>query len=79
MQKPLDEILKSAREKNGKTQADIAAECQVSQPTVHAWESGQTRPSPQRWGDVAIAYGVPFETIKRVAISRLLSAARRAS
>jgi transcriptional regulator with XRE-family HTH domain len=74
----LEKLLRDARKKSGKTQADIAAECQVSQPTVHAWERGVAKPSPKRLADVALAYGLSFERLRKMAVANLLSATRRA-
>lgn len=50
--------LKRAREKLGKTQTDIANELGRTQPTVHAWESGDASPRAKDIRAVAKAYGL---------------------
>lgn len=40
----LGEKLKAWRKANRLTQADVAALCEVSQPTVGRWEAGQSVP-----------------------------------
>jgi transcriptional regulator with XRE-family HTH domain len=52
------ERLRKAREKLGKSQADVAAEVGVKQPTVFEWETGKCFPSHSRIPKVAKAYGV---------------------
>lgn len=52
------ELLRRAREKLEKSQAEIAAEVGVKQPTVHEWETGDCFPSHARLPKVAKAYGV---------------------
>jgi len=54
----IGELLRQAREKKKKTQADIARLLGKKQPTIHAWESDQTLPKTDEIRAVAAAYGL---------------------
>lgn len=45
------------------SQAELAEQLEVSQPTVAEWELGTTRPRPERWKELAKALCVKLETI----------------
>jgi transcriptional regulator with XRE-family HTH domain len=60
------ERLRKARKKLGKTQTKVASECDVTQPTVHAWESDQCLPEAGRVRQVAKSYDVdPLDLLPR--------------
>ena len=51
--------LQRLRKAQGLTLADVAAELDVSKPTVWAWEKGRARPLDDRIDDLARVLGVP--------------------
>jgi transcriptional regulator with XRE-family HTH domain len=51
--------LQRLRKARGMTLAEVAAELDVSKPTVWAWEKGRARPLDDRIDDLAQALGVP--------------------
>lgn len=55
--------LRKARDRIGKTQAQIAEEVDVSQPAVQKWESGAALPRTVDVRAVAAAYGVKPELL----------------
>jgi transcriptional regulator with XRE-family HTH domain len=57
------ERLRTAREKLGKTQLEIAEAVGKKQPTVCAWESGDTLPKTDEIRLVAKAYGLKPEQL----------------
>lgn len=57
------ERMKAARERLGKTQLQVAEELGKKQPTVHAWESGQTLPRTEEVRAVAKVYGLKPEQL----------------
>lgn len=63
MLKPPNEVMRAAREKNGKTQADIAAELKVTQGIVAMWETGERTPPTKKIRTIAKVYGVKPETL----------------
>ncbi len=57
------ERLKKARERLGKTQAEVAAELGCTQPTIHAWESDDNLPRTKEVRAVATVYGLKPEQL----------------
>ena len=53
---PLAVALYEARERSGRTQAEVAEAAEVSQVTISSWERGELRPRADRLDDVAVAY-----------------------
>ena len=56
---------KSAREKAGITQADVARRFKLSRSSVNAWEKGETHPRGSRLLEVAQMLGCSVEEILR--------------
>ena len=62
------ERLKTARERKGLTQRQMAARVGVTQPTIQVWESGEHAPRARLLRKVAEAYGLkPADLIPEVA------------
>jgi transcriptional regulator with XRE-family HTH domain len=59
-------ILRAARERGGKTQAEIARRVRVKRPTVSAWEAGTCNPLMKRLPAVVEAYGMNDDERRRV-------------
>ncbi|HEY6038672.1 MAG TPA: helix-turn-helix transcriptional regulator [Kofleriaceae bacterium] len=57
------EILKAAREKLGKTQAQVAAELSKTQATISEWERNKSLPKTDEIREVALVYAVAPEAI----------------
>ncbi len=69
------ELLRKARKKLKKRQADIAAETGVTQPTVFAWESDGCLPEAAKIRDVAKAYGLdPLDLLPKTPKKKRASA-----
>ena len=58
MSSEIGDRLKRARKRNGKTQAQIAAEVGVTQPLVAKWEDGGGLPITDDLRKAARAYGL---------------------
>lgn len=70
MAKSPGELMRAARKRSGKNQADIAEELGVTQPCVFSWESDKTSPRTADLSRVAKAYGLkPQQLIPRKAAS----------
>ena len=63
MTKTPAECMRAARDKAGKTQADIAHELGVTQPLIAKWEAGDALPRTEDVRKVAKAYGLKPEQI----------------
>jgi transcriptional regulator with XRE-family HTH domain len=59
LQEPFGNRLQRLRKARGLTLADLAAQLDVTKPTVWAWEKGRARPLDDRIDDLARALGVP--------------------
>ncbi len=57
------QMMRAARERKGLTQAQVAKDCGVAQPTVHLWESDATAPQRKRLRRVAHVYGLKPEDL----------------
>ena len=55
--------LKAARQASPHTQSSLAAQLQVQQSAISAWEKGDYEPERERWGDIAKALGQTFEEL----------------
>jgi len=58
-------LLTRARKRKGLSQAAVAEQCEVTQPTVHNWETGSTHPHPDQWRRIAQVYGVAVRDLAR--------------
>jgi transcriptional regulator with XRE-family HTH domain len=58
-----DDGLRAARERLGKTQADIAEAFGLTQAAVSHWENHESAPHPGLWQQIADEYGVPLKRI----------------
>jgi transcriptional regulator with XRE-family HTH domain len=61
-------LLRAARDRVGKSQAEVAAELGVTQPTVSAWEADDALPKSSRWQDIAIAYQIELDALTRAVL-----------
>ncbi|QUL37578.1 helix-turn-helix domain-containing protein [Erythrobacter sp. JK5] len=67
---PLGIKLNRLRRERGMTLAQVAAQLDVSKPTVWAWEKGKARPLPDRIDAIAAALGVPAAELGEAAPDR---------
>lgn len=63
----LGDLLRTARDRVGKSQAEVAAALGVSQPTISAWEGGRMVPHRLRWKRLAEVYELAFDAISAAA------------
>lgn len=61
------ELLRRARARLGASQRTVAQKLGISNPSVNAWETGKTLPTPARLGEVCAAYELSDDERHRLA------------
>lgn len=59
----MGEMMRAARDRLGKSQAQIADELGVTQPLIAKWEGGRGSPRTEDVRRVAMAYGIKLELL----------------
>lgn len=66
----LGDTLRTARQARGMTQRDVATALGVKQASVQLWESGATKPQPDRLPRLAETLHLPYELLRDVVLGQ---------